>query len=140
MLKKISLAVALILVGIIGITLIALESGNVIVVETVKSEKSEDGQARFTRVWFVREQTTLYLEAGHPDNPWVTDLAHNSSIRLKGSGIDGSYHFTVHADAESHQKIRELMRGKYGWRDVWISTLFDVSQSQLVELSSTAAP
>ena len=85
-----------------------------------------------TRIWIVEEAGQLYLEAGHPDNPWVLDLKGADQLELKGGGLDGRYSFRVVAD--DHDRIRALMRAKYGWRDQWLSLIFDTSQSQLVEL------
>lgn len=112
-------------------TYIALESGGVVTVETVQPGTQA---VRETHVWFVRDAEEIFLEAGHPNNRWVRDLDHLTKIRLSGSEIDGTYGFIVHKGSEGHKKIRSLMRSKYGWRDRWISLLFNVSESSLVEV------
>jgi hypothetical protein len=132
MIKSISATIALILACLAIVTFIALEGGDVVSAETTRPGNHE---TRSTHVWYVRESGLVYLEAGHPDNPWVQDLSHSSVLKLKGVGIDGSYRFTVRMDADSHERIRTLMRSKYGWRDRWISLLFNVSSSGLVELT-----
>ena len=122
------LAVALI--GLALITYIALEAGGVTTVTTVNRA---DNSARQTHIWFVEWDGAIFLEAGHPQNPWVQDLQHASMLTLSGAGLDGKYEFTEHGP-ESHPTIRRKMRDKYGWRDAWINWLFDTSQSYMIQL------
>jgi hypothetical protein len=131
MIKRILTVVAIVLVGLAVVTYAALEGGDVVIVETPRPGGTESRQ---THIWFVQEANGVYLEAGHPDNPWVKDLEHTSTIKLSGSGIGGTYSFTVLKDIRSHQRIRSLMRKKYGWRDRWVSLLFNVAESRLIEL------
>ena len=42
------------------------------------------------------------------------------------------------AAAEGHERVRALMREKYGWRDRWVSLLFDTSRSLAVRLVPAA--
>jgi hypothetical protein len=112
-----------------GITYVALEASGVVVVEPVV-----DGEARCAHVWFVRENDELWLEAGHPDSPWVRDLVRASTLRLVGEGLDGEYRFSIDATADGHERIRAALRRKYGWRDRWIDGLVDLSRSHLVVL------
>ncbi len=119
-------------------TYIALEQSDVLIVETFDRSAQI---ARYTHVWFVREDGQIYLEAGHPQNPWVQDLASADIIGIQGANLDGWYAFTV-GDSQAEvitgrEKIRALMRQKYGWRDWWVTRLFDTSQSQLVRLTFT---
>jgi len=128
--KGVSVTLALLLIGFVCITYIALESSHVVIVESTRF----DNQApRSTHVWFVRDAGVLVLEAGHPDNSWVKDISHEPIINLKGEGIDGTYRCSIHRDPDSHQKVRSLMRSKYGWRDRWIGLFFNISESSLVE-------
>jgi len=131
MTKSILIFVAIVLVGIAVVTYVALEVGDVAIVETPRLEGLE---ARRTHIWFVQEAGGIFLEAGRPDNPWVKDLNHTSTIILRGSKIDGTYSFTVYEDIESHHRIRSLMRKKYGWRDRWVDFLFDLSESTMIEI------
>ena len=129
MLKWIAGAGAGSVITLVAITWVALESEGVVVVHT----QDADGQPRSTHVWYVGARE-IFLEAGHPDNPWVRDLQHSDTVRLSGEGLDGLYTFRI--EPAGHDNIRALMRDKYGWRDVWIGWLFDTTQSQLVRLSS----
>ena len=116
---------------IVVITAVALEISGVVTVHT----ETPAGAHRTTHVWFVEDDGVLYLEAGSPTNPWVVDLIDKQTLRLSGQGLDGTYRFALHESGGSHQRIREMMRQKYGWRDVWIGMLFDTSASQMMELS-----
>lgn len=128
----ISLGIALaVVVGTAGITYLALELGEVAIVETVNPDGA---RLRQTRIWYVHQPDGLYLEAGHPDNPWVRDLEQMQTLTLSGEGISGEYVFEQHESAADHQRVREMMRRKYGWRDWWIGVVFDTSQSRLIEL------
>ena len=110
------------------VTLIALEASDVVTVET----KTSSAALRRTHVWFVATDTNLYLEAGNPQNPWVQDLSRLSTLHLSGAGLDGEYSFELYVN--EHNKIRNLMRAKYGWRDWWVDMLFDTSRSSAVRL------
>lgn len=121
---------AAVLVGTAGITYLALELGEVAIVET----RTPNGAPRYTHIWYVQEGETLYLEAGHPNNPWVRDLEHLQTLTLSGEGISGEYLFEPRPNAIDHERIRQMMRGKYGWRDRWIGVAFDTSRSWLIEL------
>ncbi len=131
MLKHILSLAGLILALFAAITYVALESGGVVTVETV--DRSTD-ESRVTRIWFVLADEGLFLEAGTPTNSWVEDLEHASTIKLAGHNLDGEYTFNIQCEPAGHQSIRALMRSKYGWRDLWITILFDTSQSRLVEV------
>ena len=135
-LRRAGLVVAALLFGVAGLTLVALESGGVV---TVYTADDDTGMVRTTRIWFVKDSASLYLEAGHPDNPWVSDLSEAEQIRLEGQGLDGSYTFLIGSGSDDHDRIRRLMRQKYGWRDGWIGLLFDTSSSQLVAINGVVS-
>lgn len=134
---KLTATIVLMLVGVFSATTwLALELGDVVVVETRTSDSTSDSTKRQTHVWFVQATTDLYLEAGSPSNPWVQDLQHSDTIHLLGAGIDGEYGFDITSSAVHHNNIRTLMRSKYGWRDWWVDMLFDTSQSSRISLTS----
>lgn len=110
-------------------TFLALESGGVVTVETVDHT---DGRVRLTHIWFVIENEQLILEAGNQQNPWVKDIEHQPEVKIAGENISGEYRLVIERDAMSHRRVRSLMRAKYGWRDVWVSMLFDTTKSMLV--------
>lgn len=115
-------------------TAVALEGGDVVRVQTVNAETE---QPRYTRIWFVQSGKQLVLEAGSPEHPWVLDVQQQDTIRLIGQGLDGEYRARM-LSANSHAEIRQMMRRKYGWRDVWVALLFDTSRSRMVLAESLA--
>ena len=127
-------AVVTLMLVVAVVTAVALELGGVVTVHTT----SANGAHRTTHIWYVETEDGLFIEAGHPDNPWVTDLQDAHELHLSGQGIDGRYRFVMHTTPASHAKIRTLMREKYGWRDVWVGMLFDVSASRMMELTKQA--
>ena len=132
MIKGLLLVTSIALLAFIAATYLALESGGVVSVETLRSP---GGETRSTHVWYIEHDGRILLEAGHPDNPWVQDLTHSAILKLRGAGIDGHYSYSIREEPTAHTQIRTLMRSKYGWRDSWIALLFDTSQSRLVVLS-----
>jgi len=134
MMKRVAWSLASLIFLLLVTTYIALEQSDVLVVETF--DKSLQ-QPRYTHIWFVESEGGIYLEAGHPQNPWVQDLANQHTIGIQGDNLDGWYAFNIDKSDEAHLNIRTLMREKYGWRDWWIAVLFDTSQSQLLTLSFT---
>ena len=131
MVRALLIAVAMLVIGVAATTYLALELGQVAIVETIKP----GGEPRHTHAWYVTEGDALYLEAGHPDNPWVRELEHMQTLTLAGEGIGGEYLFEQSQRPADHERIRAMMRRKYGWRDWWIGLLFDTSRSRLIELS-----
>ncbi|MGI9327436.1 MAG: hypothetical protein ACR2PZ_19615 [Pseudomonadales bacterium] len=130
MLKLLLAIPFLALLAALLLTYLALEIDGVISIQTLDGNQ----QPRVTHVWHVVHQQRLTLEAGHPDNPWVQDLAGSDQVSVRGDGLDGNYSFVVNRAPSDHQLIRQLMRKKYGWRDSWISLLFDTSRSAMVQL------
>jgi hypothetical protein len=131
MIRALVIAVAVVVTGLAAITYLALELGEVAIVETVNA----DGTGmRQTHVWYVHQADTLYLEAGHPDNPWVRDLEQMQNLTLAGKDVGGKYLFEYSQNPPDHDRIRKMMRRKYGWRDWWIGVVFDTSQSRLIAL------
>ncbi len=122
--------------GFLLITWWALESGGVAVIET----RADDGSLRSTHVWFVEPDGELWVEAGTPENGWYLDVLRDPALsfsadrrsgrylaeRVSGDRIDG-------AD-EAHARVRSLLREKYGFRDFWISLIFETSNSIAMRL------
>lgn len=128
---KLALGVAVALVvGFIALTWLALESGDVAVVET----RAEDGSTRATHVWFVEPDGELWLEAGSPENPWFADLGREPRLTLHADGRTGAYVAERSDDAESRARVRALLREKYGLRDRWIGLFVDQTRSLVVRL------
>ena len=125
------IALAALLVAFAATTWWALEWGGVAVVET----RAPDGSTRATHVWYAEADGALWLEAGTPENPWFVDLQRDRSLRFRAEGRDGGYRAAIVPGAAAHERIRSLMRAKYGLRDRFVGLLVDTSRSVAVRLA-----
>ena len=123
------------MVGLVATTVVALELGEVVMVETSGVVSSV---ARQTHVWFIEIDDKILLEAGNPQNSWVQDLVAGGELRLVGQRLGGGYSYSLNGP-ESHQQIRDLMRAKYGWRGWWISLIIDTTESTMIEIARIEA-
>ncbi len=126
----------ILVLGLGGITMWALESSGVAVIQT----RSADGTPRTTRVWYVQPDGELWLEAGRPDSPWLLDLLRDPWVRFSSDGGTELYDAEPREGLEAHVRIRNLLRAKYGVRDIWINLLADTSNSVAVLLRPTDRP
>ena len=125
--------------GFLLITWWALESGGVAVIET----RADDGSLRSTHVWFVEPDGELWVEAGTPENGWYLDVLRDPALSFSADRRSGRYlaervsgdntDRTDGAD-EAHARVRSLLREKYGFRDFWISLIFETSNSIAMRL------
>jgi hypothetical protein len=107
------------LLALAGITWLALESGGVALVET----RGPHGETRSTHVWYVEHDGELWLEAGTPDNGWFVDLLSDPTLSIRAHAGSGRYRAHPVENPVVHQRIRSLIREKYGWRDWWVGFL-----------------
>jgi len=113
-----------------GLTYWALESGGVAVVET----RAPDGAPRSTHVWYVEPEGELWVEAGTPENGWYVDAQRDPRVGFSADGRSGHYVAERIDEPGAHQRIRALLREKYGLRDRWVGLLVDTSRSIAVRL------
>lgn len=110
-------------------TYLALELSEVLNVATVNHTT---GETRLTHIWYIQNNQQLILEAGNPENPWVQDIEKQPTVQISSGAVNGQYKLLIQQDRPNHHKVRSLMREKYGWRDIWVATLFDTSKSKLI--------
>jgi hypothetical protein len=123
------------LVALGGVTWAALESSGVAILET----RDTDGDTRHTRVWFAEHQRAIWLEAATPEREWLRDVQRSPRVVLRrGSNVEQFEAFPLPGES-SHERIRELLRAKYGWRDRWVGLLQDTSRSVAVRLVPLAS-
>ena len=131
--RSIKLAAAILislLLAFAGVTWAALEASGVAVLET----RNADGSARRTRVWFAEHEGAIWLEAATPAREWLHDVQRSPRVTLqRGEDVEPFEAFPAPGE-ESHEKIRALLRAKYGWRDWWVGLLQDTSHSVAVRL------
>lgn len=121
------------LAAVAAFTWWALESSGVAVITTQSSQGP-----RSTHVWYVEDAGERLLEAGTPENPWFVDLQTNPQLELSVEGASQTYLTAALPNPKGHERIRSLLRAKYGARDAWIALLFDTRRSVAVTLSPLA--
>jgi hypothetical protein len=134
--KGLAASLATLGVAFLAVTWWALEAEGVAILRT----SSLDGAPRSTHVWYVRDDGDVLLEAGAPENGWFADVERTPELRIvEPDPLAGRYSAKILANPDGHERIRALLRGKYGWRDRWIGILFDTSRSVAVRLTPAEA-
>ena len=108
----------------------ALEWSGVAIVET----EMADGSTRSTHVWYTEPSGEVWLEAGTPTNGWYLDVQREPALVLTIDGSPRPYEAATVAGRGAHERIRSLIREKYGSRDVWVNLFVDTSESIGVRL------
>ena len=123
-------AITLLVVAFGGLTWLALESREVVVIRT----RQPDGGVRETRIWIAEAEGAWWLEAASPESGWYQDVLADPQIEIVRSGRAVPLLATPILGQEGHLKIRRLLRQKYGMADVWIAMIQDGSRSVLVSV------
>jgi len=113
-----------------GVTAWALESGSVLVLESVRP----DGSARATHVWFAERAGELWLEAATPERAWLADLTRTPRVRVRRDEITRGYDAQPVPGEGPRRQVRAALRAKYGWRDAWVALFQDTSRAVAVRL------
>ena len=108
----------------------ALEWDGVAILET----QTADGGVRSTHVWYAEPDGELWVEAGTPENGWFVDIQKDATVSFHTPERSGKFIAEPIPGDDAHQRIRDLLREKYGLRDWWIGVLFDTSQSVAVRM------
>jgi hypothetical protein len=103
---------------VVGLELIASESGEVVVLVTT----DESGQPHETRLWVVDEAGKQWLRAGNPKSGWLLHIQKNSAVEVERNGQRAGY--AAVPIAEVRDQINPLFAEKYGWADAYIGALF----------------
>lgn len=130
MLRRMGTAGAAALVLWSVVTLIAAESGEVIVIRTLGS----DGVPSETRIWIVEEAGAIWVEAATPERDFLRDIIQNDQIEIVRGGQVRAYTALVSSEPGSHDFIRGLMKEKYGLADWWIGLFFETARSVAIRL------
>ena len=128
--KPVLIGIAMLLAAFVATTWWALESEGVAVIET----RTADDSVRFTHVWYTEPDGELWLEAGTPENGWFIDIQANPDVRFETDGHSVRYIARPEEDPSGHDRIRFLIRAKYGFRDRWVGLVVDTSRSVAVRL------
>lgn len=128
--KRIGAIVGAALLALAAFTFWALESGGVATITTTR----DDGSSRSTHVWYAVDGGDIWLEAGTPENGWFLDAQRVPEALVVIDGRPARYVVEPDRSATARERIRSLLRDKYGVRDRWVALLFDTSRSVAVRL------
>lgn len=121
------------LVGVVAlgaVTAVALEGGEVVVLETT----DELGSPRRTRTWIADDGAAAWVEAATPERPFLRDLRRVPEAALERGGVRRACRAEIASNPEGHVRIRNLLRVRYGWADRWIGLVADNRRSLAVRL------
>jgi hypothetical protein len=113
-----------------AITWLALESSGVGVLRT----STADGSARATHVWYAEHEGSLWVEAATPERSFLLDIRRTPEVVMSSGGDSSRYRAEILDSPSAHDRIRALLRAKYGLRDWWVGLLQDTSRSVAVSL------
>lgn len=128
-------AVALALLAFAATTWLALEARDVAELRT----RAPDGGWRVTRVWTAEADGGLWLEAATPEREWYRDVVRDPDVELVRAGRRVPWLALPVPGRAGHERVRSLLRGKYGWADAWVGLLQDTSRSVAVRLVPRAS-
>ena len=124
-----AIAAVLVLIAA-GVTLAALEGGEVVVLRTHDAAGTRD-----TRTWVADDEDGTWIEAATPARPFLAQRRQDADVMLKRGGTWTHCQADVVPNPGGHRRIRRLLASKYGWKDRWIGLLTDTSQSLAVRLA-----
>ena len=89
---------------------------------------------RDTHVWYAAEGGGSWSEAATQGRAFLSDIRRRPQVSLSTDGEFTPYRAEILDTPSAHDRIRELLRVKYGWRDWWVGLLQDTSASVVVHL------
>jgi len=129
--KRLALGLLLLLLAFGGITLFALEASHVAVLVTPRPA----GGMRETHVWWADDDGALLVEAATPERAWLAEAEAAGEIDVVREGRRERFRVERIEAPGAHDRLRALLRAKYGWRDAWVDLLQDTSHSVAVRLT-----
>jgi hypothetical protein len=116
---------------VMGLQMVASETGEVVVLGTVDAA----GAPQETRLWIVDYEGAQYLRAGSAKAQWYARLVAQPRIEVERNGSRATYVATP-APAET-KTVNELMAAKYGWADAYIGMMFSRDNAMAIRLTPT---
>lgn len=121
--------VILLLVGLIGLQIVASERVEVVELHTIDAE----GEEQTTRLWIVDDEGYSYLRAGDDGSGWFSRLQANGEFELTRNGETRRYEAVLRHDKSA--LINQLMQEKYTWGDSVIGAMLGSRENSIpVEL------
>ena len=131
--KKVALAlgaVAGLLLLLTVAQLLASESGEVLVLETLDAA----GEPHETRVWVVDDAGAVWVRGGL-DSGWVRRLLENPEIHAERAGHQAPFRALPDRDPAVRERVKALMHEKYGVADRFIAlTLGDADRERALPI------
>lgn len=122
-------AVVLLAVIVVGLQVVASESGEVVTVRTFT-----DGSVQETRLWIVDDAGVSWLRAGSPEAGWYQRVLDNPEIEVVRGGEVSEYTAFPVEGGPTVDHINALMSRKYGWAEGVIGLVIDRSRSVAIRL------
>lgn len=127
--RRIVGAAVLLVVLLVGLQIVASESGEVIVLRTFSGTEEHT-----TRVWIVDDQGVSWLRSGQPEAGWYQRILENPDVEVeRGDDLYAYRAFPVDG-GPTVTHVNALMSRKYGWADGLIGAMFDRSDSIAIRL------
>ena len=128
--RRVLVAVVLGVVAFGIVTLIALEGREVVVVETADGA----GSTHRTRTWIADDEDGTWIEAANPARPFVADVRRSPTLVLERGGVRRTCRAELVPNPDGHERVRRLLRDRYGWADCWIGLVADTRESLAVRV------
>lgn len=116
--KRVMIAAAIVLglcVAYAAAHLALIEVGREVV---VLQKWTPGGAVNKTRLWIVDGGRYSWLHHGDADSGWIRRLAADPIVTIERGGRTQQYRAIP--DPESHQRVHDLLREKYGIADRWV--------------------
>jgi hypothetical protein len=130
--KRIALAFVAAALAFGGVTLWALEGHEVALLRTI----TPDGDVRETRVWIAEDDGAWWVEAATPEREFLRDIVDEPTVEVERAGVARRRVAVPELGPAGHERIRGLLRARYGAADVWVGLLTDTSRSVAIRLDA----
>jgi hypothetical protein len=111
-LKGIAVALALVVLGLVGLYVVMAERGEVVVLHTHGADGDHE-----TRVWVVDDAEHAWLRTGASNATWLPRLRASSAVEVERAGRTSGYDAVVVFDPAAVARVNELTLAKYGWSE-----------------------
>jgi len=124
-----AMVVVAIVAGLAVGTIAALEGGEVVVLRT-----GSDTDPRETRTWIAEADGAWWIEAANESRAFFRDVGANGRVGVRRGDRWHRCNATIVPEPGGHDRIRRLLRDRYGWRDRWIGCIADTHASRAIRL------
>jgi hypothetical protein len=111
-------------------TLVALEGREVVLLRTFAS----NADVHEARVWVADDRGVTWIEVADAGKEFYRRMLADPHVEVVRGGTAARYHAEPDLSRAAHDRIRNLLRKKYGWADWWVGLLVDTSGSIAVRL------